>query len=562
MSNIREDPTIYPGLRIYNGTNYDTVVERVEYGGVSVIAIGPNRMANGEMVAYKTLRNEFMADSGVRASFIHECLLWGGLWPHPNIAVAYEAFEMEQRVFLALAYAEYGSLRTLLRRGLRNQPGGRLPVEHALLMAQQIASGLAYLHSPDPAFLRNAPIVHRDLKPENVLLLADGRIVITDFGLAKVVEKSATALALVLSEDTEARTLEPQLAEEAILLTDEGATQTTSVRTANGVAVGTPPYMSPEQWEDPRHVGPPADIYALGIMLSEIFTRRHALLDLDQPHLQADWQHAHLNLLPRSLREVAPDVPDSVEAIYQHCLGRDPENRPTADEVLMALQAGARAVGQDAYEAPEIAAHTPYNAFVQWYVWSNAYFSFDLTHEALIRNDRALAFARLLSDERPDLLPDTLMVRGNILRKMGALAHETEDEVEAARWDQQAEQAYAESLAAYPPGSSTEGRQGRWSVWRQIGVFNSERKRYAYAEDAYARALAFRPDDGITFFNRAMSQAQWGMAEVNAGRRESGIEHLRHARVFAVTAHSLGDPTAQRLIESIEAALRQYGAAD
>ena len=78
MPNIPEDPTIYVGMRLYDGTDYDTVIERVEYGGFGVIAFGPNRLRDGRMTAYKTLRRELLDDPKTRASFLRECLLWVG----------------------------------------------------------------------------------------------------------------------------------------------------------------------------------------------------------------------------------------------------------------------------------------------------------------------------------------------------------------------------------------------------------------------------------------------------------------------------------------------------
>src|SRR6185312_10950670 len=168
---------------------------------------------------------------------------------------------------------------------------------------------------------------------------------------------SPTALALLLGQSSryDQGTQMGRQAEEAILLGGEEATHTTSLHTAQGVALGTIPYMAPEQWEDARYAGTPADIYALGIMISEIFTGRHALLDLDRSHSQADWRRAHTNPRPRPLRDVVPEVPPTIEAIYRRCLAADPDDRPTAAEVLAALQDGARAAGEDVYTPEEIA---------------------------------------------------------------------------------------------------------------------------------------------------------------------------------------------------------------
>ena len=571
MPRIPDDPTIYAGLRLYDGVGYDTVVERVEYGGFGVIAFGPNRLRDGEQVAFKTLRRDLLKDPLTRASFVRECLLWVGLWPHANVALAFRAFEIGDAVglrpFLVLEYAEHGSVRGLLQTA-SGEPGGHLPFGYALFLAQQIAAGLAYLHQPDPAYLRTEPTVHRDLKPENGLLMGDGRAVITDFGLAKAVEASPTALALLLagssgygsSGQSKPVTTPERQAEEAILIGGEEATQTMGLHTARGAALGTMAYMAPEQWEDARYAGTPADLYAFGIMLSEILAGRHALLDLTRPHSQDDWRAAHLNPQPRSLRDMAPETPSAVEAIYRRCLAANPADRPTAAQALAALQAGAREAGVDAYIPEELVPHTPLNEWIYWDTSSIAFRSFSLNREALARNDRTLALARQLNDEHPDLLASSLLTRGNILKGLGREALDAHNDAEAARFDQQVEAAYQESLMSCPPVTLPEGRRSRAFVWHQIGEFNRERKRYAHADDAYGRALKLQPDMADTYFNRALNQAQWGENDARARRRDDAVAHLRHARVYAITSLGMDDPTAAGLLRNIEDILRELGA--
>ena len=569
MPGIPEDRTIHVGLRLFDGSSYDTVVERVEYGGFGVIAFGPNRTRNGETTVYKTLRRELLNEPQTRASFVRECLLWVGLWRHPNVTAAYAVLEVGDSVglrpFLVLEYAERGSLRNLLLAATKQDARGHLPLDLALSLAQQIAAGLSYLHQPEPAYLRTEPTVHRDLKPENVLLMSSGRALITDFGLAKAVEESPTALALLLAQSGRHGLMEPlalagQQAEEAILIGSEQATQTTGLHTANGAALGTIPYMAPEQWDDARYAGTPADIYAFGVMLSEMFAGRHALLDLTRPHTQEEWREAHRTPHPRSLREAAPDVPPIVEAIYQRCLAANPADRPTAAEAFAALQAGARAAAQEVYTPLEFAGHTTFNEFVHWHQWANACFRFRLYDDALARNSRALTLARQLTAERPDLLGSTLLTRGNILKGMGRDALDQGRAAEAARIDEQVEATYQECLGAQTTRDTTQGRHFRAVVWKQIGVFNNERKRYAYADDAYARAITLQPDLADVYYCRALNQAQWGADEAQARRLDTGIAHFRQARIYAATSVGMDYPIALGLLQEIEGALRRLGA--
>jgi serine/threonine protein kinase len=580
MPQIREDATISVGMRLYDGTTFDTVVERIAYGGFGVIAFGPNQLNKGRMTAYKTLRRELLAEPQTRAGFVRECLLWMGLWGHANVAQATALTKMGDaqglRPFLALEYAERGSLRELLVASAQRDPNQRLPFDLALHLAQQIAAGLAYLHQPEPAYLRSEPTVHRDLKPENVLLMSDGRAVITDFGLAKVVEESPLVRALLLtsqgsrpvpavSDAADAADAggggERQM-EEAIVVEGADALHSVGVHTAEGIALGTIPYMAPEQWVSARFAGTSADIYAFGIMLSELFAGRHALLDFNRRHTQAGWRRAHSDPRPLPLRAVASDVPEVIEAIYQRCLAAYPEDRPTAADVLAALQAGARQAGQAVYTAPEFMPHNPFNEKVYWHNWSIAYLNFDLFDEGLARNDRALMLARQIGGEHPDMLANTLRTRGFIFKELGARALARGDKTEAARLDQQVEETYQEALNTYPPASTLEGRRGRSFVWTQIGVFNDERKRFDYADDAYGRALKLQPDKADTYYNRANNQAQWAIVEAQAGRRETAIAHLRQARVYAITALGMNLPPAGGLVRTIEEMLRKLGVTD
>jgi serine/threonine protein kinase len=574
MPHDANDPTIYVGLRLLDSGGFDTLIERVEYGGFGVIAFGPNRLDNNEMTAYKTLHRELLADPQTRASFVRECLLWMGIWGHPNVAIAYGVAEMgdaiDKRPFLALEYAEHGSLRALLLAIAQREPSRRLPLGAALLLAQQIAAGLAYLHQPEPAYLRTEPTVHRDLKPENVLLTGNGRAVITDFGLAKVVEESPLARALLLlsqgsgtapTAGNAGSAVDRQM-EEAIVVEGAGALHSVGIHTAEGIVLGAIPYMAPEQWISPRYVGPPADIYAFGIILSELFAGRHALLDFNQRYTQADWRRAHSDPHPRPLRAVAPEAPEGIESLYQRCLAANPADRPTAADVLVALRAGARATGQESYTPPEIVPHTLLNENAHWRQWSIAYRKFELYDEALARNDRALALARQMGSERPELLANTLVVRGNILNDLGARALAAHHDAEVARLDQQVETAYQEALNTYPPVSTPEGRRGRSFVWNQIGIFNRQRKRYAHAEDAYARALKLQPDLVDAYLNRAANQMRWGIDEAQVGHSDAAIVHLRQARVSAITALGMDYPSAKGMIQDIEEMLGQFGVTD
>ena len=195
------------------------------------------------------------------------------------------------RFFLTMELLAGTSLAERIERGDRYTP------EEALPIAAQIADGLVAAHA--------VGVIHRDLKPGNIMLLPPPtgrfaeRAVITDFGLALSEEQSDMRL-------TE---------------TDE--------------LVGTPEYMAPEQAE-PGPATPATDIYALGLILYEMLSKR-------RPFESAGTALATVlvrrRFPPRPLREVAPDVPAAWQAAVHRCLERLPGRRfQTAGAVIAALQ--------------------------------------------------------------------------------------------------------------------------------------------------------------------------------------------------------------------------------
>ncbi|MFJ4541955.1 PQQ-binding-like beta-propeller repeat protein [Streptomyces tibetensis] len=141
--------------------------------------------------------------------------------------------------------------------------------------------------------IHRAGVVHRDLKPSNVLLADDGPKVI-DFGISRPVDSE--------------------------------------LRTETGRLIGTPPFMAPEQFRRPREVGPAADIFALGSVMVHAATGRGPF-DSDSPYIVA-YQVVHDE----------PDltgVPDEVAPLVQRCLAKEPEERPTPDELMRELRSVA-----------------------------------------------------------------------------------------------------------------------------------------------------------------------------------------------------------------------------
>jgi tetratricopeptide (TPR) repeat protein/TolB-like protein/predicted Ser/Thr protein kinase len=180
-------------------------------------------------VALKFLPAELTRDDERKQRFIQEARSAAGI-QHPHIAAIYDVDEVDGRTFIAMEYVPGESLRELIR-------SKKLNLKRSLELGLQIAEGLAKAHEKG--------VVHRDVKPENVLISEDGYAKIIDFGLAKLVEQTA-------SRDV------PEEAE-------------TLLKTREGMVMGTVAYMSPEQ-----ALGEPldarTDIFSLGAVLYEMLS--------------------------------------------------------------------------------------------------------------------------------------------------------------------------------------------------------------------------------------------------------------------------------------------------
>ncbi|WP_309894057.1 protein kinase domain-containing protein [Archangium sp.] len=235
----------------------------------------------GDVVALKTL--ELGKDPGTDAveRFRREVRLARRI-SHPNVARMHDLGEHAGQHYLTMEYVDGVDLRTLIARE------GPLAPSRATRIALAVCEGLAAAHA--------AGVMHRDLKPANVLVEKGGRVVLTDFGIARA-------------------------------LVDEAAQRT------QGTA-GTPMYMAPEQLSG-GELGPRADLYAVGLMLYEMLTAAMPFSG-DSP----------IAVAFARLRQPPPDpraklaVPDGLAELVLRCLAREPEQRPEgASQLALALRA-------------------------------------------------------------------------------------------------------------------------------------------------------------------------------------------------------------------------------
>jgi serine/threonine-protein kinase len=180
----------------------------------------------GRLAALKVIRGDWEADPDRRRRFVREAQSASAL-NHPGILTIYEIDAIGGLDYIAMEYVAGGTLADILRSGPLGQ-------DRALRIAAQVADALEAAHA--------ASIVHRDLKPSNIMVAAGDRVKVVDFGLAKLVAASA-------------------------------ADETTEALTVQGQAVGTTPYMSPEQAAG-RPVDGRSDLFSLGIVLYETLAGR------------------------------------------------------------------------------------------------------------------------------------------------------------------------------------------------------------------------------------------------------------------------------------------------
>jgi serine/threonine-protein kinase len=268
-----------PGRHIFAG-RYE-ILGLVGSGGMGTVYRARDSELD-EVVALKLLRREVMDQSGMLDRFRQEVKLARRV-THRNVARTYDIGESEGDKFLTMEFVEGEALSARLTRE------GALPLDAVMTVADGICAGLQAAHA--------AGIVHRDLKPDNVLLGRDGRVVLTDFGIARALFDAGRAVTM-------------------------------------GLALGTPAYMAPEQVEGATDLDERADIYALGAMLYECVTGERAWSG------DSIWALAAARLIqpPPDPRVKRPDLPTAVAELVLRCMARRREDRfASAAEVAAAL---------------------------------------------------------------------------------------------------------------------------------------------------------------------------------------------------------------------------------
>ncbi|MFO0591430.1 MAG: protein kinase [Polyangiaceae bacterium] len=258
------------------------IQDRIGSGGYAEVYSGVDTRS-GQRVALKRLRLKHLDDPDSRERFQREGLALEAI-DHPNIVRCFGIHVQDDDVWIVMELLKGFTLRQFLR------DRGSLSVERALLIAIDVADGLADMHE--------MAIVHRDLKPENVFLTMPGFVVkVVDLGVAKFHGWSVP-------------TTDP------------------------GTLVCTPSYAAPEMSLG-YSVDARSDIYALGLLMYEMLIGKNPFANGDGtlPHGQ-DALTAHIVRTPPPIAVKRPDVPDQVNALIAQMMNKDPVQRPPAMKVV------------------------------------------------------------------------------------------------------------------------------------------------------------------------------------------------------------------------------------
>ncbi len=261
------------------GGRYE-LLARIGGGGMALVYKARDLLLN-RYVAVKVLRPQFMHDDEFIRRFRREAQAAASL-SHPNIVSIYDVGQEEDTHYIVMEFVDGSNLNEIIMERAPLQP------DEAVKIASQICDALDHAHSNQ--------IIHRDIKPHNILIGKNGRVKVTDFGIARAV--------------------------------------TSSTITQTGSVVGSVHYFSPEHAKGVT-TGEKSDIYSLGIVLYQMLTGRLPFLgespiSVALKHLQEPFDRP---------REANPHIPQSVENVIMRAMRKNPQERyPSARDMLADLE--------------------------------------------------------------------------------------------------------------------------------------------------------------------------------------------------------------------------------
>ncbi|HET9275997.1 MAG TPA: protein kinase [Gemmatimonadales bacterium] len=247
------------------------LLEELGRGGTATVYLAED-LRHPRRVAVKVLRRDLIARDSVER-FLRE-IRFGAQLQHPHILPLLDSGEADGFLYFVMPFVEGESLRDRLRRE------GQLPVPEVLRILADVVDAVAHAHQRG--------VVHRDIKPENILL-AGRHAVVTDFGVARALRAAGEG--------------------------EEALTQ--------GIAIGTPAYMAPEQATADPGSDHRVDIYAIGVLGYELLAGRPPFTGGTAQEILT----AHVVLTPEPVTSFRRDAPPGLVAIIQRCLAKKPQDR-------------------------------------------------------------------------------------------------------------------------------------------------------------------------------------------------------------------------------------------
>lgn len=257
------------------------LLEKLGHGGMADVYRARDTVLD-RYVAVKVLRKDYSGNQAFQDQFRLEARSAANL-SHPNIVTVHDFGFADGLLYIVMEYIPGKDLKQLIRER------GRYNVEDAIELIYQACAGIGYAH--------RAGLVHCDVKPHNMLVSKDGRLKVTDFGIAR-------ALATITPNEL------------------------------NDVVWGSPLYFSPEQAAGQTPT-PASDVYSLGVVLYETLTGTPPFTASSADELA----RLHISARPIPIREYIPDIPSALEEIVMKVLSKEPSARyRTADQLGRVLK--------------------------------------------------------------------------------------------------------------------------------------------------------------------------------------------------------------------------------
>jgi serine/threonine protein kinase len=268
--------TLLDTLRRELGTDYQ-VEKELGRGGMAIVfkAVEPELR---RPVALKVLPPELAINPAIAERFRREARMAASL-DHPNIIPVYRVGGVAGTLYMAMKFVEGRGLDVIMKSQ------GPLPVPVVVNVLRAMANALAFAHERG--------IIHRDIKGANILIETDGRVLVSDFGIARATEETTL--------------------------------------TATGAVIGTPHFMSPEQCAG-LTLGPQCDQYSVGVVAFQMLTGK---VPFDAETLPAILQHHFFTPVP-DVAAIRADVPPQLSTIVHRLLAKEPEKRYTSTRELIA----------------------------------------------------------------------------------------------------------------------------------------------------------------------------------------------------------------------------------